>query len=250
MTAPPLSVVCPTCWYDEPVTDPTVLDWLSAHRGPNPCPRCLREGATYAESHQGAQEARGRVWISKATRMSSAGVPRRCVTLVASGAILERTVWTEAVQSARDLATQVVLSGRPGSGKSIAAAVGLLREAGRWDQAKRRMPAVRWVTPQEMIRLGVYDDAMTDILKADAIVLDDIGQEYGDKGGFSAAVLGCLLSAAYDNESVVLMTTNLSAQDFSRRYGGRIADRLREVGCFVERDAPSLRGAAPPRLTP
>lgn len=127
----------------------------------------------------------------------------------------------------------LVLAGPAGVGKSVAAAwlVSTFLRSLFIDQSR-------------LVRRSRYSEGdMAPLEDATLLAIDDLGSEYVDgKGSFLATVDG-LLNARYAEERPTVITTNLGAARFASRYGERIADRIREVGRFVELRGPSLRGA-------
>lgn len=136
----------------------------------------------------------------------------------------------------------IALSGRPGCGKTTAAAWWLL-------QARDRIPYVttskaRFVAATTLARWPKYDEGRMDqLLRCRALVIDDLGVEYGDKNGAFSSMLDEVINSRYAATLPTLITTNLSSSEFKDRYGERIADRIRESGRFVAVKGESLRGA-------
>lgn len=76
------------------------------------------------------------------------------------------------------------------------------------------------------------------------LLLDDVGAEpplckiFGE----DRAPITDLLLHRYDKLSTTIIATNLSIEDFQKRYGDRLADRIVELGIVIKNDAPSYRG--------
>lgn len=151
---------------------------------------------------------------------------------------------TLALRAARQFMAQedksiLVLGGTPGSGKTFAAS---------WCCAQVPHSA-RFIDSHRLARLDRYKE-MDDLETVALLVLDDLGIEYLDeKGAFLSKVDG-LVNARYAAELRTVITTNLpwkaeseKKPDFRRRYGERVADRIREVGEFIGITEPSLRGS-------
>ncbi len=175
------------------------------------------------------------------------GVPRRAMRHLHPSRLQETpplgAVRAWASSQARDR-WGLVLSSGPGSGKSVAAAWWLLqRSEGLQPGKKSERTVPRWVTGGYLVRASSYDGSMEELAKG-ALVIDDLGVEYADRGGHFQARLDELLDERYRQERQTLITTNLNGADFRARYGARVVDRLRDGGGFYEFDLPSMRGKA------
>lgn len=155
---------------------------------------------------------------------------------------------TQAVQAALSAVEAksviVVLSGRRGCGKTVA--------AGRWLVALSGNGRGLFIDAPRLTRWSRYDDdEMEKLERVGALVIDDLGMEYDDKHGAFRSFVDGLINARYSRSLPTLITTNLPANDFERdgqkvegfksRYGERIADRIRECGKFVELRGDSMR---------
>lgn len=164
----------------------------------------------------------------------------------------------------------VVLAGNPGSGKTAAAARWAL---GRPNAAAGPRFAPPWfLRAAEFFRSSRYergdgDDRPTrsEILRYQALVLDDIGAEYADASGNYRVDFDELVDRYYADDRVLVITTNLlysspeartrlkakgvtvdeTAPTFSERYGERVADRIRECGRWVGSSSASMRRRVP-----
>lgn len=183
----------------------------------------------------------------------SYGIPERAVKVILSGEVIDTEAW-KAAKGALDM---LVLSGAPGCGKTIAAALWAtedLRDVSKWKysdcvggvfgqcgndlQAKSSL----WITAAKLSRWDRYEeDSMRRLLRAHRLVIDDLGGEYLDKGGFYASLLDELINERQAGSRPTVMTTNLDAAAFTARYGERIADRIREGGRFFACGNKSLR---------
>jgi len=161
---------------------------------------------------------------------------------------------TEAVKASLGSTDFLVLSGGPGCGKTVAAVawvIAYVRDKALWskdicDQPRFSAGGPIWVTAARLARWERYDeDAMRKLLSTPRLVIDDLGGEYLDKGGFYASLLDEIVNERQSEGKPTIMTTNLNAEAFKVRYGERIADRIREGGRFVECGSASLRKAAP-----
>lgn len=151
---------------------------------------------------------------------------------------------TEALLAARqsvDLGI-LVLSGPRGVGKTTAAAWWLVQKRVRTEFLATT--SVRFIDAGLMSRWPRYDDAkMRELTRARALVIDDLGIEYTDTKGAFVSLFDEVVNNRYAAELPTLITTNLNAKSFKERYGERVADRIREVGRFVELKGKSMRGA-------
>lgn len=168
------------------------------------------------------------------------GFPLKAVRQVGEG-VSE----TEAITTVRRfLGSQrrlLVVSGGRGVGKTLAASWWAM-------QAHPAPPEVvctpgRFIDAPSLSRWPRYDDdRMAQLECARALVLDDLGLEFDDKSGAFISLVDGLINARYAAMLPTLVTTNMRASDFRARYGERVADRIREVGSFVEIAGASLRG--------
>lgn len=146
---------------------------------------------------------------------------------------------TDAVQkalawdySARNVA---VLSGPPGTGKTVAAATWMLHTT--WG-----MQFVRSATFAASSR---YDHETRDRwFGASGLVLDDLGAEYLDGKGSFMVDLDELVDTYYGNRRPLIITTNLTADEFKKRYGNRVEDRIRECAQWITVTGSSMRRGA------
>lgn len=145
---------------------------------------------------------------------------------------------TDAVQkamawdySARNVA---VLSGPPGTGKTVAAATWMLHTT-------CYMQFVRSATFAASSR---YDQETRERwFGATGLVLDDLGAEYLDGKGSFMVDLDELVDTYYGNRRPLIITTNLTADEFKKRYGSRVEDRIRECAQWITVTGASLRRA-------
>jgi DNA replication protein DnaC len=72
---------------------------------------------------------------------------------------------------------------------------------------------------------------LQDFYKAPFVVIDDAGK--GDDLVISKMFLSCVLSAKYDYDLPVLVTTNLTKSEFSEFVGKDVNERLSEIACSL-----------------
>jgi len=181
----------------------------------------------------------------RASILREACIPSIFLELLANGA--KETEATEALKTVG--AGTVVLSGSPGCGKTVASCA-WLREIvvadGRVDGFTGYVGRVPlFVTSARLSRWDRYDnESMNRLLRADRLVIDDLGAEYADAKGNFAAILDEVVGDRHANRRPLVITTNLDAAAFKARYDERIADRIREVGRFVSLAGASMRKRA------
>lgn len=114
----------------------------------------------------------------------------------------------------------LLMVGAPGVGKTHAAyAVGrALLDAGAWVEC--------WTVTGLMIALRPDGDpdAREDVLACDALVLDDLGRE--NSSGWTVEQLHHLLDVRVSERRRTIVTTNLSAEEITTRYGSAFVDRI------------------------
>lgn len=154
-------------------------------------------------------------------------VPAKFKTVIRLGLVEQ----TEAVQKTAGIMDGItVLSGGVGCGKSLAAAV--------W------VGGGMFVSSALLSRWPRYEMAeMRRLLMGNRLVIDDLGTEYMDDKGNFMAVLDECVNDRYSNDRPTMITTNLKAEDFRKRYGDRIADRVRDNGRFISLSDMSRRHA-------
>lgn len=166
------------------------------------------------------------------SRVAAMGVPPRDIAILRTDALKA----TPAVNALAEISalTLVCLSGNPGSGKTVAAS--------KWLSDRR---GGLFVKASRLSRWDRYDDAeMNKLLKASALVIDDLGTEFQDAKGNFMAILDEVVDVRYDHSRATVITTNLDGDAFKARYGERIVDRIREAGEFVSLDGASMRSRA------
>lgn len=100
----------------------------------------------------------------------------------------------------------------------------------------------RFVDASRLARVSRYrDEEMKPLEECSMLVIDDLGIEFVDEKGSFLSTLDGLINARYAANLRTVITTNLRGEDFKKRYGERISDRIREVGRFVEIKGPSMR---------
>lgn len=146
----------------------------------------------------------------------------------------------------------LVLAGKVGVGKSVAAAWWLLQDylpGGAGDN--EAMPSSRkagrplWVSAARLSRWSRYDDAEMDrLLVPRRLVIDDLYTEFADSKGNFLAILDEVVNDRMGNRRPLVITTNTDVEGFKDRYGERIVDRIREHGRFCTFAGESMRRKA------
>lgn len=184
----------------------------------------------------------------RATQLRLRGVPAKDIAIILSNELRETQALAEARRFlATPNARTLILSGKPGCGKTTAAAWIVSQPSpdrhggtwlGRWPHAL----APRFIDVHRLSRVSRYEEAGIGPLEACAMLaIDDLGLEYADAKGNLQSTLDGLINARYAADLRTIVTTNVPAKGFRRRYGERVADRLRERGRFVELTGESLR---------
>lgn len=163
--------------------------------------------------------------------LEAAGFPERALDAAEAAdeskpSIVRVKTWDPRAESV------LVLSGPPGCGKTVAAAW--------WALNRARYPM--FLRASTFAAASRYDqEKRSSWTQAAGLVLDDLGTEYADAKGSFQVDLDELIDVFYGSRRPLLITTNCSADDFKKRYGSRITDRLRECGSWFSTSSKSLR---------
>ncbi len=169
-------------------------------------------------------------------RLRRLGVPAMCV----HGAAAAKE--TKALDKARDWfpfpSWSLVLFGGFGTGKTTAAAWCAME----WLRRSKRVQWVRAPAASAMQLFGAEANIFIDLCReSDALVIDDLGAEFPTDAW--RRWLEDVLDARWGNKRKTLITVNnLGEEDFKKRMGGRIIDRLRD-GELFDCGKGSMRGA-------
>lgn len=228
-------------------------------------PEYRREVEAEQAREKAEREVADRAWREKTARAEAevrrakAEIPRRVWPVL--DAPRSTTAYEAALAFAKGGAeTLLVLAGGVGCGKTVAACAALDRflapDPSRvsWDEGfaplGAKKPTGSVVKAIELARAGTFDREFWDRLAAAGfLVIDDLGTEPLDEKGWVVANVRALIDKRYDDERKTILTTNLNLDQFKARYcadGGRLLERLRERGGFLELADASLR-TPPPR---
>lgn len=175
----------------------------------------------------------------------SAGIPPRVLPLLDALKLTEPVAAVRAFMAdqARSL---LVLAGPTGCGKTVAACLaldlGLVLEV--QGPFVRPTNAGEFLKAIDLLRIDTFDSEPWENLgKEPVLVIDDLGTEPLDEKGWGLSKIAALLDDRYDGCRKTVITTNLTGDQFKARYrdGGRLADRLREAGSYIQFSGQSLR---------
>jgi len=193
-----------------------------------------RDAAARAERMREEAEVQRRRSEAVSKLKVASGIPELFLDII-EGSAFQATPATAEVE--RGSFKILVLAGKPGNGKTVAACRWLL------DGLHAQRPPL-FVTAARLSRWDRYDSsAMDRLLLASRLVLDDLGEEFNDTKGNFLAVLDETVCDRLSNKRATIVTTNLDVEQFTSRYGVRIRDRIRESGRWVGFAQPSMRGA-------
>lgn len=168
------------------------------------------------------------------TRNSLSRLPKKLSGLVMSDAANANA---PAAKAAIDWATKdgkrvLLIRGGVGVGKTVAAAMAAKAVA----SLARTTASISWQRPNDFVSgmLHTYD-ANAPMIGRDLAIIDDVGRE--TKVDFCEA----LCSAIDDEDMRLVITTNLTKDQFRERYDVRLIDRLKEVGRALDVKGESRR---------
>lgn len=172
--------------------------------------------------------------------MEAAGIGGRNLAALEAG--LDATDAVKAVEEfIAGRRTFLLLTGSPGTGKSVAACVAVRR-------AIEHRRGAMFARAVEVSRLSLFDGdgkaTVARMRRVSLLVIDDLGVE-GLNDGWRATFED-VLDARYQERLDTVMTSNLDVAGFKLRYGARVTDRIRHDGAIVSCGSESMRkrGAA------
>lgn len=148
---------------------------------------------------------------------------------------------TEAHDAVRDWARSsswcLLMLGGVGCGKSTAAGDYTYRQGMDW------APLPIWARAVEASRMSAFGETAEARFASwrlcSLLVLDDLGTELVTPTWQQA--LDDILDFRYQHSARTILPTNLTAEEFKKRYGDRISDRIREGGTVKELSGKSMR---------
>lgn len=232
-----------------------VHSWDEGNKDPEwsaPVPQYLKDRAEWTREQydQHVAEIRRewddhirREYHRKRDRMCKAGIP----VVVVDDLLQSAGRDTKATRAIADMVKRgdwlLVLAGKPGLGKSFAAASWLARDPARCSG--------RFIVADDLNRINRYkSESWNPVAGASELVIDDIGLEYLDDKGNFGATFDSLANHRFANKLPTVMTTNLTITDFVARYKTRIIDRLAQSGGYHELTGESLRKRGERREAP
>jgi DNA replication protein DnaC len=144
--------------------------------------------------------------------------------------------WRDVEPAESAPARSVFLHGTVGTGKTHrAVALALACEA-----AANFCSVPLWLADtRRSFNGGEQTDDYRDLTASGLLVLDDLGVEKGSE--WAQEYIYCLIEAIYEQQTVVLITSNLSLSELSKRLGPRIASRIAEMCDIEEMTGPDRR---------
>jgi len=187
-------------------------------------------------------------------RLSGWGIPPREIDLVLTG--LRDTTslafvkdWLRSADAAQG-PTMLVMAGPKGVGKTIAAIYAMMHSdpwlphGDKWKPDQ--IPRFRHVSDVAEVKLfGDEEDRKKrhEIKSSQMLVVDDVGVEFMSE--MFLALFDSIVNARYGSMGRTILTTNLTADQFSTRYGSRVYDRIKGRGDWYDIDEESMRGREP-----
>lgn len=216
------------------------------------CPACdkARNDAIAAKE---AADALARAQAERSRQLEQADLPRRFIgrtfdnfEAVSPEQAAALAICRDYAESWQDLARSgagLVLSGKPGTGKShlAGAIIQAVMSPTCW---------ARYVTCGDMVRAvrGTWrrdsEKSEADVLRTfgeeiDLLVIDEIGVQYGTDG--EQTVIFDILDRRYREMRPAILLTNEGKSGLNRYVGDRVFDRLRETSKWISFDWPSHR---------
>ncbi len=206
-----------------------------------PEPACGWEVHDKRVAEQLAQELADEKNLEMAYKLDVMGVPRTLHAPILAGP--ERTAAVEAARAMYQSRTALaVFSGRPGTGKTLAAATWLLHAPVEY--SRRNIAPRKFVTAADFVALSNFDrEQFGQVAKAAYLVLDDMGQEYTDKRAYSSQRIEDLIARRHADALPTIITTNLTVQQICKVYGERVASRLNDAVITTLRGERDMRVA-------
>jgi DNA replication protein DnaC len=121
------------------------------------------------------------------------------------------------------------INGKTGTGKTYA--LHAIRSGLKAKTEKSCSDIENWVELlfelKDKIRTGNLRDFMSELTKNHFIFIDDVGAEKQTE--WSQEMLYIIVNRAYEYNKKLIMVTNLTSEEFTQKYGNRIASRITEM---------------------
>jgi DNA replication protein DnaC len=216
-----------------------ILAEIREHMPKTPEEWAAHDARVAAQRALEASQRRAHVGERLLTKLVEAGLSKRH-TLEVLGGTAKPTPALDAARRCRDEKAIWVLTGGVGCGKTFAAHWWLLS---KWPGAGAIIPdRLGFATAHEFTRASRYGEKFDRLTAPDRLVIDDFGAEYADEKGSFLADFDALLDARWRMGKPTMMTTNMLREQFTKRYGARITDRVRGEDGWFNVSGPSLRG--------
>jgi DNA replication protein DnaC len=223
------------------------------------CPKCQADAAQAERAAEKAERERRQVAALEA-QLGATGVPARFLGRGFDGFKATTPEQLHALTVCRDFAEDfeahrrrgsvLILSGRPGTGKTHLATA-MLRQilpanVGLYLTAMGLIRAVRDTWRRDSARSE--SEVLDSLAKVPLLVLDEVGMQYGTDG--EATVLFDVLDRRYRDMQPSVLLTNSDREGLRKCLGDRLADRLRETARLVPFEWDSYRAQARKEAAP
>lgn len=225
---------------------PTCAEWWRLRRSEGLEAARAHWQAAYGDSIQRARDASTvSDWPDRLQRM---GVPPTAIVALRNP---QQTACVDAarkfLKAAPGLLPLLAMIGKPGLGKTVAAALVLADFARNWEwdttSTGDLQPPAMFLPAARLTRLSAFDAADETLFhhakRARLVVVDDLGDEATD---FAKGHVVDLLKDRIDGNRRTVITSNLSPAAFKARYGDALADRIAGRSIRPILTGPSLRG--------
>lgn len=208
--------------------------WMADYHGQ------LKTAADGKSQRPSASEVRGKV--------QKLGVPSQALFALMAERPTDALASTKAwVASDRKLFPALLMLGDVGQGKTVAAAWCVIEWARDypWNQlpSGQNRPPMVWLDGPRLRELSAFDDNAAKLLdhaaRAELTVVDDAGRDGSPR---AIEALSDVLMERIDNRRLTILTSNLRGEEFRKRYGNALADRLRAHAVVPKLGGKSMRG--------